>query len=204
MFMRYASALLLASLAIAGCSSGPKNTPNTQETTKPAAKPAAQPLTGRLALGKMAMPAHMWAGDVQPIHLESQPTTDSDGTDGKASVWRSTWASASKRSTKSFTWSDSDADDAPARGIMPGGEDTYSPSNSSMQAFDMGFLKIDSDAALKTAKDKLKGKQKDAKPIRFSLSFDRRQNQLAWRIAPSGAPTIDVDATTGKYVRTEH
>jgi hypothetical protein len=202
--MRYASAFLIACLMIDGCSSGPKNTPNTQVETKAAAKPAAQPLTGRLALGKMAMPAHMWAGDVQPIHLESQPTKDADGTDGKASVWRSTWASASKRSTKSFTWSDSDAEDAPPRGIMPGGEDTYSPSNSSMQAFDMGFLKIDSDAALKTAKEKLKGKEKDAKPVRFSLSFSGRQNQLAWRIAPSDAPTIDVDATTGKYIRTEH
>ena len=41
--------------------------------------------------------------------------------------------------------------DAPSRGISPGSEDNYSPTNSSTQIFDVVFLKTDSDKALEVA-----------------------------------------------------
>jgi hypothetical protein len=193
---------LLAAFTIAGCTPTPKTTGESQ--SKPA-KPAPELATGRIALGRMNLPAHMWAGDIQPVHLESQPNKDSDGTGGKSAVWRSEWASATKSSAKDFTWSGTDADDAPSRGLSPGGESSWSPSNTSMAPFNMGFLKVDSDQAYTTAKAKLPPKAK-ATPVKYALSFDGRKSQLIWRVTfgETNPVTIDIDASTGAYIRTEH
>ncbi len=195
--------LSLAALTFAGCASNSK--PASPETAQAKPAKAAQPDTGRIALQRMAVPAHMWAADVQPVHLDSQPTQTADGSDGKATVWRSSWASATKSTAKDFSWSGSDDPDAPPRGLSPGGEDSWTPTNTSMHAFDLGYLKVDSDKAEATAKAKLTGKSA-VKPVKYALTFDTHKQQLLWRItfgATERATTIDIDATTGSFVRTE-
>ncbi|GAC1650986.1 MAG: hypothetical protein NVS9B15_10940 [Acidobacteriaceae bacterium] len=205
--MRKLALPLLAVLAVTGCNSNngksSENKPASQQA-KPA-KAESQALTGRAALQKMAIPAHLWAGDIQPISLESEPADDNNGSDGKSTFWRSAWGSETKRSAKNFSWSGSASDDANSRGITPGGEDSWSSGNTSMQAFNFGFLKIDSDAALSAAKVKLTPKDK-AVPVKYSLTFDPLKQQLLWRVNFGGGEhgkTIDIDATTGGFVRTE-
>lgn len=206
--------LIISSLAIltlfAGCSSGNKNAESAQKNAQtpppPAAKPASQLETGRIAFQRMYVAARAWAADAQPVHLQSEPTQADDGADGKAGVWNATFASPAHSSVQDFTWSGVDEEDAPARGVTRGGAGTYSPSNVSTQPFDFAYLKIDSDKAYAAAKAKLKNKKEAATPVQYTLSFDGRKSQLVWAVqfgASGATTTIDVDATSGLYIRTE-
>ncbi len=197
--------LLLALLS--GCSS---------ESSKPAEQPKAEPkgpelLTARSAFQKLYVAARGWNLDAKPYRIESMTTNDGNGHDGKWAVWRANFASATARSEKGYTWSGSAADGAPARGINPGTEDSYSATNASTQIFDMAFLKIDSDQAVETAQkhggDKILEKSPDT-PVSFICDWNHNTNELTWHViyGPSreGAKlTVAVNASTGEFIRVE-
>lgn len=201
--------LLLALLA--ACSSGNKQAADLE--SKPAAKPApvAQYETGRNAFQKMYVSAHGWAADAKPFRLQSQWTADAPTGDGKAGLWRASFASPSKRAMKSFIWSGLVGPDAPEQGISFSAEDSYNPSNTSTQVFDIAFLKIDSEKALEVAQqhggEKLT--KKDPKqPVLFSLDWDARKNQLVWHViygeSLDGAKlNVAINATSGEFLRVE-
>jgi hypothetical protein len=197
----------LALLMTAGCTSEPSK-PAQAEKPQPKA-PDMQ--TGRYAFQKLYIAAHGWARDAQAFRLESQLTADCKGKDGKADVWRASFASPAGRSVKPYSWSGTDAPDAPVRGVNPGSEDNYSPTNSSTQVFDIQFLKIDSDKALETAQkhggDKLLEKDPDT-PIVYVLDWSRATNELIWHVIYGGTRDeakliVDVNATTGDFIRVE-
>jgi len=194
--------LLMAMFALAlltACSS---------EAPKPAEKPQPKPaelLTARSALQKLYISAHGWAPDARPYRLESSTNADSKGRDGKSAVWRASFASTTQRATKPYVWSGSDPD----RGVNPGLQDTYNPNNASTHAFDIGFLKIDSDKAFATAQENGGGNifKKDPQiPIIYSLDWDPKKKQLVWGVM-YGSSHADskgtgvIDATTGKFLR---
>ena len=202
--------LLLTMLALAflaSCSSQ-KSQP------APAEKPAPKPIeleTGRVAFQKMYIAARGWARDAQPFGLQSQINADSNGKDGKSAVWRAEFASPAGRGAKPYTWSGTDASDAPGRGITPGAEDNYNPSNSSTAVFDIAFLKIDSDQALAAAQkhggDKILEKSPDT-PLLYVLDWNRASNKLIWHVIYGSTRedaklVVDVDGTSGDYIRTE-
>jgi len=205
--MRKLLLALLAVLLTAGCSSEP---------AKPAQaeKPQPKPLefeTGRAAFQRLYVAARGWARDAQPFRLESQLTADSRGKDGKSDVWRAAFASPTQRSAKPYVWSGTDASDAPSRGISPGPEDTYSPTNSSTQIFDIAFLKVDSDSAFETAQkhggDKILEKNPDT-TILYALDWNHATNQLVWHViyesTRDDAPLrIAVNASSGDFLRVE-
>jgi hypothetical protein len=185
----------------------------TSESPKPTEKPQPKPaeiVTGRYAFQKMYIAARGWARDAQPFRLESQVTSDANGEDGKSAVWRASFASELQRGVKPYTWSGTDAADAPARGISPGPEDTYSPNNSSTQIFNLGFLKLDSDQALEVAQkhggDKFLEKNKNA-PVYYVLDWSRPTNELIWHVLYGGKDDaklkIDVNASSGEFIRVE-
>jgi len=199
--------LLMAMLAVAlmaSCSSQP---------TKPAEKPAPKPpefLTGHVAGQKLYIAAHGWARDAQPFRLESQVTLESNGRDGKSAVWQGGFASALQHSLKPFAWYGIDPPDG-SRGISPGIEDSYSPSNSSTTVFDIAFLKTDSDQALEVAQkhggDKLLEKSPDT-AVFYLLDWSRPNSNLVWHViygTSRNEPklTVEVDATTGIFIRVE-
>ncbi len=202
--------LLMAMLVLAlmaGCSSEPSKP---AQTGKPQAK-APELVTGRAAFQKAYIAARGWARDVQPYRLESLLTTDSKGKDGKSAVWRASFASATQHGVKPFVWSGEDAPDAPSRGISPGTEDNYSPTNSSTQVFDIAFLKVDSDKALEVAQkhggDKLLEKDPDT-PILYVLDWSRPTNELLWHVIYGNSRdnaklTVAVNAATGEFIRVE-
>ena len=68
----------------------------------------------------------------QPYRIESMITDDSKGKEGTR-VWRASFASPLQCSVKAYTWSGEVSSD---RGINPGTEDTYSPTNTSTQIFE--------------------------------------------------------------------
>ncbi|HWR35495.1 MAG TPA: hypothetical protein VN622_06460 [Clostridia bacterium] len=205
---------LLASLA--ACSSSPNklnDTGKTQSSTTQEAKTeATQYETGRNAFQKLYVAARAFAADAKPYRLESAYTEGAPVGQGKAGIWSAQFASASRRAIKAYTWSGLSGEDVPARGISRGTEDTYNPANTSTQVFDVAFLKIDSDAAFTEAQkhggDKLM--KKDPKqPVFFSLDFSPRKSELVWHVIygtnrNDAKLRVAVNATTGKYIATEH
>jgi hypothetical protein len=204
--------LSLAFALLVSCSSENKTAPAT--TPQPAAKPAAKEAqydTGRTAFQSMYVAARAWAPDVKPFRLQSQFSADAPTAEGKAGLWRASFASPSRRMMKLFVWSGLVGPDAPEQGISFSAEDSWSPTNSSTLPFDIAFLKVDSDKVFEIAQknggDKLT--KKDPKlPVTFVLSWDAAKNQLVWHVLygdnPSDAKlSIAVDATSGAFLRVE-
>jgi hypothetical protein len=191
------------------CSSDKK-----KSAEEPAAQPAApaapktEAITGRLAFQNMYRAARTWSPDAQGFRLESQPTADARGMDGKAAVWRGRFGSVSKGSAKPIMWSGSIDPDAPSRGLDTGGEDSFNPNNSSTRPFDVAFLKSDSDTAFKAAQEH-GGKKilsKDPKtPVRYLLQWDPQRNSLVWHVSYGERSDlrVSVNASTGEFIRVE-
>jgi hypothetical protein len=199
-------ALVVTLLAVLSACSSEPNKP-----AEPAKPEGPELITGRSAFQKVYIAARGWKPDAKPYRLESTATSDGNGHDGKWAVWRGSFASATQRSVKSYTWSGSAADGAPARGVNPGIEDSYNPSNSSTQVFDIAFLKIDSDQAFGTAQkhggDKVLEKAPDT-PVIYVCDWNHNTNELVWHVIyganREGAKlTVSVNASTGEFIRVE-
>ena len=209
----FKTALLCVALsAVVSCSSEKKSAIEgpTPVGTKPAVKEA-QYDTGRTAFQRMFVAARAWAPDARPFRLQSQFTADAPTTEGKAGLWRASFASPSRRMMKLFLWSGLVGPDVPEPGVSFSAEDGWSASNSSTEPFDIAFLKVDSDKAYEVAQknggEKLT--KKDPKqPVIFVLSWDATTNQLLWHVLYGENPTeaklrIAVDATSGAFLRVE-
>lgn len=204
--------LSFAIAALVSCSSEKKAA--TEGAAPAAAKPAvkeAQYDTGRTAFQRMFVAARAWAPDVRPFRLQSQFTADAPTAEGKAGLWRASFASPSRRLMKLFVWSGLVGPDAPEQGISFSAEDSWSPTNSSTLPFDIAFLKVDSDKAYEVAQqnggDKL-AKKDPKQPVTFLLSWDATKNQLVWHVlygenASEAKLRIAVDATSGSFLRVE-
>jgi hypothetical protein len=203
------AAQILATLAalalLAACNSTPPAPPAKPEVKAP------ELLTGRAAFYKVYIAARNYAADVKPFRIESTPTSEADGHDGKSTIWRSSFASAAQHGAKPFFWSGSNLPDAPSRGVSFGNEDVYNPGNASTQVFDPAFLKIDTDQAITEAQkhggDKVLEKD-PATPVLFICDWNRNTNELIWHVIYGGSRdtaklTIAVNASTGAFVRVE-
>jgi hypothetical protein len=184
---------------LGGCSSEPAK-PAAAEKPKP--KPP-EAITGTSAFYKCYIAARGWAPDAQPFRIESQPSADANGHDGKSVTWRAGFASPAQHGAKPYTWSNGE--------VSPGVEDTYSPSNSSTQVFNIQFLKVDSDKALEVAQkhggDKQLEKEPDT-PILYLLEWNRQTNELIWHVIygtdrDSAKLRVAVNASTGEFLRVE-
>jgi len=207
--IRSALAFLLLALLL-GCNSQPAPATKSAEPAK-LEKKTAQLLTGREAFQKMYVSAHLWVADAKPYTLESVVNSESNGHDGKASIWRSGFGSLSRRGLKAFLWSGSALPDAASQGVSSGVEDTFNPSNSSTQTFDFAFLKVDSDkaydVALKHGGEKLIRAKAD-QPVMYTLDWSPRENVLTWHVIfgtglQDAKLRVAVNASSGEYIRTE-
>lgn len=199
------SSALLLMFGLAGC---------TSEPSKPAApeKPKGPDLiTARSAFQKVFVAARGWNQDSRPYRLSSIATSDGNGHDGKWAVWNGSFASPAQRSEKTYTWSGSTADGAPAQGINPGTEDSYSATNASTQVWDPAFLKIDSDQAFAAAQkhggDKILEKAPDT-PVTYVCDWNHNTNELIWHVIyganrDTAKLTVSVNASTGDFIRVE-
>jgi hypothetical protein len=202
----------LVLLLLAACSSGTKtgSIAESQQTAKATPKQA-EYLTGRTALQKMYISARGWAGDVQLFRLQSQFTADAPTSEGKAGLWRASFASPSKRMMKLFVWSGLAGPDATEQGVSFSSEDTWNPTNSSTRIFDLGFLKIDTDTAYEIAQ-KHGGERLMAKDPRqsvfFLLDWDTQKSELVWHVIYGNSEDeaklrIAVNASSGEFLSAE-
>ncbi len=201
-----ATALLIILVLLAGCNSNTANTP----PAKPEPKPP-ELLTGRAAFYKTFIAARNYAADVKPFRIESTPSNESNGQDGKSTIWRSSYASASQHGVKPFFWSGSNAPDAPSRGVSPGNEDVYNPSNASTQVFDPAFLKIDTDQAFTEAQkhggDKILATDPTT-PVLYICDWNHNTNELTWHVVYGASRetaklTVAINASSGAFIRVE-
>lgn len=198
-----ASTFLAAALLIslASCTSG-----SNQPAPPPKEEPKTELLTGRIAFQKMFVAGRGWARDAQPYRIESYITADANGHEGKAALWRASFGSPSMRATKPWVWSGSIAPDAPARGVNPGTEDSYSPANASTQIFDSLFLKIDSEQAFAAAQkhggEKVLEKASDT-PVTYVCDWNHNTNELVWHVIYGPRLRVAVNASTGEFLRVE-
>lgn len=197
---------LMGMLILAACNSAPQK----PAETKPEVK-APESLAGREAFYKVYIAARNYAADVKPFRIESTPTSEDNGHDGKATIWRVGFASAMQRGVKPYIWSGSNLPDAPSRGVSPGNEDVYNPSNASTQVFDPAFLKIDSDQAFAEAQkhggDKVLEKDENT-PVVYICDWNHNTNQLIWHVIYGSSRdaaklTVAINASTGEFVRVE-
>jgi hypothetical protein len=199
-------AIVFCLLLLNACTS---NTEKAAES-KPAPK-TTDLLTARSAFQKVYIAARGWNADAQPYRLESSVTSDANGHDGKAAIWRGSFASPSRRSEKTFTWSGSIADGAPDKGVNPGIEDSYSATNTSTHVFDANFLKIDSDQAYDVAHkhggEKILAKDPNT-PVLYVCDWNNSGNELVWHVIYGASRddaklTVSVNASTGEFMRVE-
>ena len=193
--------VLLAAILMAGCSSQ-----SPQPEQKPQPKPP-ETLSGRSAFQQLYIAARGWSADARPYHLQSSTFKNERGKGGQAVIWRGSFASESMRASKPFVWSGIDDPDAPSRGISPGTQDSYTPSNT----FDAAFLKIDSDKAFDTAQkhggDKILESAADT-PVSYLLDWNPGGNNLVWHVIYGNSRNdaklvADIDASTGEFIRKE-
>lgn len=167
--------------------------------------------TGRAAFQKLFVAARGFSPDVKPYRLQSSYTPGAPVEEGKAGIWHAQFASAARRSIKSYTWSGVSGENMPERGVSHGTEDTYNPSNASTAVFDIMYLKTDSDKAFTTAQEHGGAAllKKDPKlPVTFILDWNSRKNQLVWHVVYGDTTDpklrVGVDASSGSFIATEH
>ncbi len=203
--------LLLACTAVlllAACSS---NQPAESQPNSKSAPKQPEYETGRVAFQKMYLAAREWAGDATPFRLQSQFSPDAPVAEGKAGVWRASFASPAKKMLKMFVWSGLAGPDAGEPGVSFSAEDTWSSTNTSERVFNLGFLTIDSDKAYEVAQKNggQKLTTKDPKqPVFFVLDWDASKNQLVWHVIYGSSQEeaklrIAVNASTGEFLRVE-
>jgi hypothetical protein len=205
--MKTFALICLLALTLAGCNS---SKPTETSSAKPAARKAEYE-TGRVAFQKMYLSARGWAGDATPFRLQSQFTPDAPTSEGRAGLWRASFASPQRRMMKMFIWSGLVGPDVPEQGISFSAEDSWNPNNISTRTFDFGFLKIDSDKAYELAQKNGGSKltAKDPKqPVFFVLDWDTPKNQLLWHVIygtteDNAKLRIAVNASTGLFERVE-
>jgi len=197
--------IIAALLALAGCSS---STPPAEES-KPAAPPEKKvpvPYTAQECFSRLVAQAHLWTPDAMPAHVESDLNTESNGQDGKSTIWRGIFASATRRSVRTFTCSGSRIPDAAVFGVSAEMETGYDPR---VVPFDSFLLKTNSDQAFKMAQehggDALM-KKDPQQPVVYVLEMSRGQTMPYWYVIYGRSLKENqgigvINATTGAFVR---
>jgi hypothetical protein len=202
----FAGLLVVILALLAGCDSDSSKPPE----AKPEPKPT-ELLTGRAAFYKVFVAARSYADDIKPFRVESTPSADGNGQDGKAAIWTTSFASASRHSAKPYIWSGTNAPNAPPRGVSHGTEDSYNPSNASTQVFDQAFLKVDTDQAFAEAQkhggDKVLEKDPTTSML-YICDWNHNTNELVWHViyGPSRETaklTVAINASSGTFIRVE-
>ena len=173
-----------------------------------------EPVTGQSAVFKMYQMARAWAPDSQILKMQSMHISEAkDGPPGSAPAWQATFVSAAKSQSRSYTFSITDGEANLHKGAFAGPEQAWSGSSDMDAPSLMAAIKIDSDAAYKTAmttphSHAAEYDQKNpGKPITIMLERTSKHPDPAWRLlwgesAGTSNFSVLIDASTGEYLET--
>jgi hypothetical protein len=193
-------------ILLAGCSEQPSDTAKKEEPKK---EEKAQPVTGQTALFRMYQVARTWASDAQVVSLKSIHLTEVPSVRGAAGAWEALFVSPGKNSQRGYTFSVVESEGNLHQGVFPGAAESSSAVAS--KAFLIGLVKIDSDAAYKTAL--AHAAEYNAKNATQTISFELGKQDFSlnpvWRViwgesAGTSGFSVLVDATGGAYLKTLH
>ena len=195
---------------LTSCESAPRPEVSTQSASadkNPTPSKPPQLYTGLQAFSCVSGLAQRWSSDVIPVRLESQPNSETNGQDGKSTVWKAGFISPSRGKIKYFYCSGSRLKDAPPYGPSAGPEEPYGPDVPAL-GFQSLFLKTDSDKAYAVAQahggDRLIKKDPN-QVVTYFVLWHQKQQALYWYVMygkdkESAAGTGIVNALTGAYV----
>ena len=179
----------------------------TAATKQEEAKP--EPITGQSALFKMFQVARSWAPDATVLKLTSAHVEGVTDQPGKSGGWAAVFVSSGRSSSRSFTWYAVDQEPTIHKGVFPGAEESYS--HGTTAPFAIGDVKIDSVAALDTAKVKETDyeKKNPGQPVIYLLEKTTKFPNPAWRViwgdsVSTSGFSVFVDATTGTFLQIMH
>ena len=190
-------------LVFGGCSEQP------QKTEKKAEKPA-EAVTGQSALFRMYQVARSWASDVEVLEMHSMHLTELPDVHGKAGAWQATFVSEGRNQARVYTYSVIEAEPNLHEGVFPSQPESWSGPGSGNKPFLIAAVKIDTDAAYRTALKEAGSAAKDNRQtIAFVLDKQSKFTNASWRviwgesIGTSGL-SVFIDASTGAYLETMH
>ena len=100
-----------AAFAMMACSTSPSGREAASAPVKPAPPKPSDVETGRVAFQRLYTTSRGWAGDTEPVSLQSQNYKHAGGNpeaplgrDGKSAIWRGIFASPGRRSMKTYMW----------------------------------------------------------------------------------------------------
>ena len=189
-------------LLLSACSETP-----TETKAKAPEKPPA-PITAQQAFRYTYPAARAWAGDSLPLRMRSIQLSEVAPEPGKAAAWEIVYVSPSQQMARIFTWSAIEASETLHKDVFGGKAQAWTGSSGQEKPFQASAFKIDTPAALETAKENSKAylDKPGAKPgINFLLEYTQRFPAPVWRVmwgesAGSAAYTVFVDAASGQVV----
>jgi hypothetical protein len=194
---------------LTGCSDTP---------TAPAAKKEPEklePVSGQSALFKMYQMGRSWGGlELQVLKMQSIRIPEvKDVAPGMAAAWQATFVSTAKSATRDYTFSIVDSEGNLHKGAFAGAEAGWSGSRGVNSPFLMAAVKVDTDAAYKTAMGDTKTKAAEydkkfpGKPITIILEKTNKHQDPVWRLVWGESVgtsnfSVLIDASTGDYLET--
>jgi hypothetical protein len=191
-----------ALLLLTGCSES-----TTTVAKKEAEKPL-EPVTGQSALFKMFQAARSWGGrEPEVLKLDSLLLSEvPDVPRGKAAAWRASFVSRERSQSRSWTYSIIEGEGNLHKGLFAGLEEGWSGPRGVTTPFRMAAVRIDTDAAYKTALAEAGDydKKNPGKPITFLLEKVNKHANPVWRViwgesVGTSNFSIYVDASTGEF-----
>ena len=169
-----------------------------------------EPVSGQSAFFRMYAQAKTWAPNVQGFKCEPVRLPQIPEKDGKFPAWRCSFVSQEAKVMKTYSYSAIQAEGL-FEGVFAGHDESYSGPRGQNMPFPVLALKIDTDAAIKTAIEKSKDyiKKNPDVPVTPVLEKTKEDANPVWRvywgntIAQSNYSVV-VDASTGAYQRTMH
>ena len=183
-------------------------------TTAKKAPEKVEPITGQSAVFKMYGMARSWASDAQVLRMQSMRLTDvKEGAPGTAPAWQATFVSAAKLQSRGYTFSIVEGEGNLHKGAFAGPEESWRGPRGTDSSFLMAAIKIDTDAAYKTAMASTHShaaeydKKFPGKPITIQVERTSKHPNPAWRIiwgesAGTSNFSVLIDASTGEYLET--
>jgi hypothetical protein len=181
---------------------------------KEAAKP--EPITGQTAAFRMYGMARQWAPDAQMLEMQNMHLSETpDGPPGTGTAWEAAFVSAALGKSRSYTYSIVEGEANLHKGAFAGMQEPFTGSRGVLTPFLMAAIKVDSDAAYKTAMETPMSKAADydkknpGKPITIMLEKSNKHPDAAWRIVWGSSVgtsnfSVLIDASTGVYLETTH
>lgn len=213
-YPRLAGTCVAALLSLVSGCGGSQPTRPAAEAGKPAApvaSPSAPPreVTGREAFQNMFVAARSWSADARPFRLANFQLKQSSGAGGRAAAWTASFASASLRKYKTYTYATVKTENL-HQGVFAGHDERYgADSELTGPPFEVAALKTDTDKAFEAAQAKggkaFREKHPDT-PVTFLLEYARTYQRLVWRVCYdsqcSTSPfTVNVDTATGAVLK---